>query len=97
MLDHDRFASPTPDVDSDALLGYLTSRQHLHPHAPVLQVLDQTIDVFGCCPNAVRRALPWLGIAPGTSIGRLRRSELVQLARAVHRFWTQAAAEPVAQ
>jgi hypothetical protein len=76
-------------ADPDALLTYLSSRQHLHPHATVHEVLDATIGSMGCCPRAIDRALEWLGIERTRAIGRLRRSELVQLARAVHRFWMQ--------
>ena len=81
-----------PDVDSDAILNHLTARQHLHPHRPVKEVLDETTDALGCCPRAIERGIEWLGIEPARAIGRLRRSEIVQLARAVHRFWMQNAA-----
>ena len=92
-------AATLPDVHSDAILQYLTTRQHLRPHLAVIDVLDQTTERFGCCPLAIRRALQWLGIDGNRRIGRMRRSELVQLARAVHRFWMQnaaAAAEQIA-
>jgi hypothetical protein len=46
---------------------------------------------LGVCPNAAEHALRWLGVKPGTKIGRLRRTELMQLARSIHRFWRQAA------
>lgn len=77
------------EFDSDAILTYLTTRQHLRPHARISEILDQTTEAFGCCPAAIARALEWLGIEGDTSIGRLRRSELVQLACAVHRYWMQ--------
>jgi len=80
------------DVDSDAILAYLTTRQHLRPHLPATEVLDETVEAFGCCPQAIKRGIDWLGIEPSRPIGRLRRTELVQLARAVHRFWMQNAA-----
>jgi len=78
-----------PDVDSDAILRHLTTRQHLHPQRPVKEVLDETTELFGCCPAAISRGVEWLGVDPDRAIGRLRRTELVQLSRAVHRFWTQ--------
>lgn len=78
-----------PDVDSDAILSHLTTRQHLRPHAPLGEVLDEAIELLGCCPQAVARGTDWMGIQPTRPIGRLRRSELVQLARAIHRFWAQ--------
>jgi hypothetical protein len=90
LMQQQQMAGRNPlDVDSDAILAHLTSRQHLHPHAPVAQILEQTTELFGCCPAAIERGIDWLGIEPARPIGRLRRSELVQLARAVHRFWMQ--------
>jgi hypothetical protein len=71
------------------MLDHLTSQQHLHPHRTVKDVLDETTTAMGCCPRAIQRGIEWLGIDPARAIGRLRRSELVQLARAVHRFWMQ--------
>ncbi len=89
MLDHDKPAAKHVDITPDDILDHLTSRQHLHPHSTIRQVLDQTTDRFGCCPDAIGRAVDWLKIDPTSVIGRLRRSELVQLSRAVHRFWMQ--------
>src|SRR3954451_24447694 len=74
---------------SDTILNHLTTRQYLQPQAPVQDVLSQTVEMFGCCPEAITRGLTWLSIEPTKPIGRLRRSELVQLAKAVHRFWVQ--------
>ncbi|HVT88893.1 MAG TPA: hypothetical protein VHD56_08585 [Tepidisphaeraceae bacterium] len=96
MLDRNPPLSKSPNVDCDTILGYLTARQHLRPHAPLGQALQETTEAFGCCPQAIERALQWLGVDSSRAIGRLRRSELTQLARAVHRFWQQAiAAAPV--
>jgi len=88
-MNRQRLAGKLPDVDPDAILNHLTSRQHLHPHRAVRAVLDETTEAFGCCPRAIERGIEWLGIEPDRAIGRLRRSEIVQLARAVHRFWMQ--------
>lgn len=87
----ERFA-PVP-ADGDALLFFLTTRQHLGPHDTIAQVLERTIDQFNCCPAAIARAIQWLKLDPAAAIGRLRRSELVQLARVLHRFWSQATTE----
>ncbi|WP_428937589.1 hypothetical protein [Fontivita pretiosa] len=78
-------SAPLPE--SDLVLNYLTTQQHLQPHQPVGQVLEQTVQALGCCPQAVERARQWLAVDGARAIGRLRRSELVQLARVVHRFW----------
>jgi hypothetical protein len=74
---------------SDVILNHLTTRQYLQPHASVQDVLAQTVELFGCCPDAITRGIEWLAIDPAQPIGRLRRTELVQLAKAVHRFWMQ--------
>ena len=53
--------------------------------------MELTIERFGCCPVAIARSLEWLRLDGGSAIGRLRRSEPVQLARVIHRYWAQAA------
>jgi hypothetical protein len=75
--------------DADAVLNILTQRQHLHPHQPLREALEATIDELHCCPAAVERAMQWLQLDWNQPVGRLRRTELVQLARVIHRFWTQ--------
>ena len=87
LINREQAAGKLPNVDSDAVLNHLTAQQHLHPHRAVKAVLDETTHALGCCPRAIQRGIEWLGIEPQRAIGRLRRSELVQLARAVHRFW----------
>jgi len=82
-------------VDSDVILNYLTAQQHVHPHTATRDVLRKTTEVFGYCEKAIERSLEWLKIDPDGSIGRLRRSELMQLAKSVHRFWMQNAASAV--
>jgi hypothetical protein len=73
----------------DTILNHLTARQHLRPQAAIQQVLEEMTELYGCCPQAIARGMDWLGIDPAVKIGRLRRSELIQLARSVHRFWMQ--------
>ena len=80
--------------DLENLLEILSARQHLSPHEPVSAVLSHAVDNLGVCPGAVEQALQWLQVDPATSIGRLRRTELTQLARTIHRFWRQRTAEP---
>jgi hypothetical protein len=89
LINHPQSAGKVPNVNSEVILNHLTSQQHLHPHRTVGQVLDETVEAFGCCPQAIERGIEWLGIEADRAIGRLRRSELVQLSKAVHRFWTQ--------
>ena len=77
------------DTASDRVVNLLTTRQHLRPHQPVRDVLQSAMDHLGCCPIAVRRAVEWLQIDPATPVGRLRRSELIQLGKSISRFWRQ--------
>src|SRR5450432_2734263 len=84
-----KIAGKSLDVDANAILTYLTARQHLRPLKPIREVLDQTTQAFGCCPAAITRGISWLGIEENRPIGRFRRSELVQLANAIQRFWLQ--------
>src|SRR3954447_2204925 len=76
----------------DSLVQLLTHRQHLRPHLSVREVLEQSTTELGCCPVAIERAVEWLNLDASRPIGRLRRSELLQLARSVHRFWRASAA-----
>jgi hypothetical protein len=78
-----------PATEADAILNRLTTSQHLQPHRPLGDVLKQTIEELGCCPVAVDRAMQWLQLDWSQPVGRLRRTELTQLARAIFRFWGQ--------
>ena len=84
-------------VDSDAVLDVLTRRQHLHPHKPLRDALQATIDELNCCPVAIERAMQWLQLEWDQPIGRLRRTEIMQLARVIHRMWQQAQNQPQRQ
>jgi hypothetical protein len=84
-------------VDADGVLEVLTRRQHLQPHAPLAAVLRETILELRCCPEAVRRAMQWLQLDPQRPVGRLRRTELTQLARTIYRMWRQATVHARAQ
>jgi hypothetical protein len=77
------------NADLKNLLEALSTRQHLNPHEPLADALAHTVDSLGVCPNAIEQSLRWLSLDPATSIGRLRRTELTQLARSIHRFWRQ--------
>jgi hypothetical protein len=83
-------APAVEDVDANRILAELSTRQHLHPHRPLGQVLAEAQRDLGFCPGAARAAVEWLRFEPSQAIGRLRRSELIQLARSIHRFWRQA-------
>jgi hypothetical protein len=76
-------------TDFQNLLEALSTHQHLSPHDPVARALASTSDRLGVCPAAVDQAVAWLQLDASQSIGRLRRTELMQLARSIHRFWRQ--------
>lgn len=76
-------------ADGDRLLQLLTTRQHLQPLTCLGDVLQRLSDELGICPTVIARAMDWLQTDSNTAIGRLRRTELTQLSRALHRFWRQ--------
>jgi hypothetical protein len=81
--------------DSNAIVELLTTRQHTHPRDSVRDTMEHATRTLGCCPAAIARAVDWLQMDVNRPVGRLRRSELLQLARSVYRFWRHTAA-PVA-
>ncbi len=91
MLEPDsegRASSRQLPVDADALLAALTTLQHTYPHKALRAVISDT----RACPVAAERAIEWLGLDGDVAIGRLKRAELIQLARSLHRFWRRATA-----
>lgn len=80
----------------EQILEHLTLRQHVAPHRPLGEALEELCRSVGACPVAVERAADWLEFPAELSFGRLRRSELVQLSRSIHRFWRAAVAREAA-
>jgi hypothetical protein len=80
------------EIDAGGILDELSTRQYLSPHRSVSDVLSDVQQSLGFCPKAAATALDWLKLNPAGAVGRLRRSELIQLARSIHRFWRQALA-----
>lgn len=74
-------------AESDRLLQKLSQWQHLGPHESVDAVLKRTVEQLGVCPAAVDQVVGRLQIDTSQPVGRLRRTELVQLARTLHRQW----------
>ena len=89
-------AAGVPGTDADGILRELTTRQHLTPHRRVGEVVAETAERVGACPVAADRALERLQLDHGRSIGRLRRGELIQLARGMYRLWARALARDTA-
>ena len=82
---------------SDRILQSLSRQQHLHPHQTMESALQEAAKAVGFCRGAAEQAMHWLGVQPDRSIGRLRRTELVQLARSIERFWQRDLAGSVAE
>lgn len=81
-----------PGVDADGILRELTVRQHLTPHRPLGDVMAELVGRVGACPVAAERAMDRLDLQRSRSIGRLKRGELIQLARGMYRLWFHALA-----
>ncbi len=77
-------------ADADQLLQAISTRQFLQPHQPLSEALQAISDELAVCPQAIDTAITWLGVDSTTAIGRLRRTELMQLTRSIHRFWQNA-------
>jgi hypothetical protein len=86
QFSHVRF--PTP-ADGDRLVEVLSEEQFLKPHQSVASTMAAVVDRLGVCPGAAEEAVRALGVGLDQSIGRLRRTELMQLARTLHRYWRQ--------
>jgi hypothetical protein len=73
-------------AEAPTLLDALTRWQHVRPRLGTLQAAGMVGREIGCCPEIPARAVNWLRLEPTVPIGRLRRTELIQLARSMHRL-----------
>jgi hypothetical protein len=71
--------------NADSILERLMRSQWLRPHAKVGQVLDELAGELGFDPATLHRTASRLDGVGAVAIGRLRRTELTQLARALYR------------
>lgn len=78
---------------SEQMVDILTQRQHLHPHDP----LGHAIRSLELPDDATSRALSLLDLDRTQSIERLRRTELIQLGRTIHRLLRQPVAGEVVE
>jgi len=76
-------------TQSERIVRELQTAQHLYPHSTILAAIERAKQETGFCPEAARKALETLQLDRTRQIGRLRRCELVQLGRAIHRYWLQ--------
>lgn len=83
-----RTPPPPLVLEAEVILQELTAAQYLLPHRPLRQALAET----RACPAAAEQAMEWLSLNGETAVGRLKRVELIQLARSLHRFWKRAVA-----
>src|SRR3954462_10247183 len=79
--------------ESEGILESLSAQQYLRPLQSVGEALGVASSSVGFCPGAAEQAMQWLRLDAGKPIGRLRRTELMQLARSIERFWRQARRE----
>jgi hypothetical protein len=77
----------------ERIIAALQRQQFVWPHQGVGAALEAARQETGFCAHAAARALEALGIDASRQIGRLKRCELMQLARAVERFWARALRE----
>ncbi|HLL89163.1 MAG TPA: hypothetical protein VK324_07655 [Tepidisphaeraceae bacterium] len=68
------------------MLQLLTERQFVRPHSAVGDVLDDVGQLARVCPDVADRAVRWLSLDTTQPIGRLRRTQLTQLAQCISRF-----------
>ena len=77
------------ELQAEHLLDVLSMEQFVHPHQPTAHAALKLVQAAGVCHVAIARALDSLKLDKSKPIGRLRRTELAQLARVAHRFWRQ--------
>jgi hypothetical protein len=73
------------------ILSTLSEWQYLRPHRPLADVVADAVSKLGVCPDAAGAALRRLDLDASRAVGRLRATELNQLARCISRLWEQAA------
>jgi hypothetical protein len=69
------------EADVDRLTNFLSERQFVEPHQSIDGILRQAVERFGFSPAVIENSLRWLRIDKNLAVGRLRRTELVQLGR----------------
>lgn len=77
-------------AEVERIVTELQKLQFVDPHAVMGEAMERAQRELGFCPQAGEEAMRRLAIDPGTKIGRLRKTELLQLARAIQRIWRAA-------
>ena len=91
-----QFSEFIDNVQSDQIVGQLQTELHLRPHQSIAEAIGRARAATGFCPGAADEAMHALRLDGTRKIGRLRRCELVQLARVIYRYWRQPAHAPAA-
>jgi hypothetical protein len=82
----------SPHTDrAQEILSTLSEWQYLRPHRPLADVLADVVVKLGVCSDAAQSAIERLELDAARPIGRLRATELNQLARCIGRLWEQSA------
>src|SRR5689334_2565290 len=79
-------------ANADRIVDALSEQQHLRPHQSIDLAVQSVVDKLEICPQAASQALQTLQLTPTQAVGRLRRTELIQLGRTIHRLWRQSVA-----
>lgn len=88
------FLRPLILLSAEMIQEALARRQHLRPHQPLQSALNDVASELAVAPEVVEQTLAWLDVDATRPIGRIRRTELTQLARSLHRHWRQPVAKP---
>jgi len=84
-------------IDPADILIELSARQHLAPRKSLEDVLTHVAAKLGLTLSSVRSAARRIELDPAGSVGRLKRAELENLARFIHRAYRhEIACAPVA-
>jgi hypothetical protein len=72
-------------LNAERILDVLTRRQYVRPHQPVGEVLADAAAELGIPREAAGETAAWLQLELAHPVGRLRRTQLSQLARCLFR------------
>jgi hypothetical protein len=77
------------DLGARQIADALEQRQYTHPHQLVRDALEEIRESVGFGDDIASEALERMGVNTEAQIGRLRHTELLQLARSIARFWRE--------
>lgn len=79
------------------IVDALTEQQHLSPHQGLELAISAAGAKVGFCTEAARRAMETLQMDANAAIGRLRRTEILQLSHTILRNWRQSVGQGTQQ